>query len=266
MSWKKTAQSVILSFLLVLGVPAIAHAVCADGQQSCSSNYAVGEAFFGSGGNLDACSGSYCAKQSAGETAVGNTKSANYQAQAGFNTDREPYIEFKVNTPSVNVGVLSPGTTRVGTATFSVKTYLSQGYQVVTVSDPPANGTRLLQALASPTASNSSVEQFGINLVANSCPATAPSSGPGSCSGSIGANPVQVPDSTYSFGCAGDSCTTNNYNQPNKYMYHKGDVVASSSKSSGETDYTITYLFNITSTTPGGTYTMDHVLVATSTY
>jgi hypothetical protein len=59
-------------------------------QQSSSSSYQVNEVFFGTGGELNACSGSYCSKQSAGELTVGNTKGTAFQAQAGFNTDRIP--------------------------------------------------------------------------------------------------------------------------------------------------------------------------------
>jgi hypothetical protein len=129
MSWKKTLQSVALSLLIVLGLPTVTFA-CATGQQSCSSSYSVGETFFGSGGNLNSCSGSYCSKQSAGELAVGDTASTNYQAQAGFNTDRQPYLQMLVNTTSINLGVLNSGSTSAGTATFLVKTYLASGYVV----------------------------------------------------------------------------------------------------------------------------------------
>lgn len=253
MSWKKTLQSVVLSLLIVLGLPTVASA-CATGQQSCSSSYSVGETFFGSGGNLSSCGAAYCSKQSAGELAVGNTKSTNYQAQAGFNTDRTPYLEMLVNTTSINLGVLNAGTTSTATATFHVKTYLASGYVVVNASPGPKNGSYTMSSPSSPTASNTTAEQFGMNLVANnSCGGGMP--------GSLGADPVQVPSSTYSFGAAASG-----YNTPCQFKYVNGDTVASSNKSSGETDYTISYIFNITATTPGGTYTMNHVLVATSTF
>jgi len=49
-------------------------------------------------------------------------------------------------------------------------------------------------------------------------------------------------------------------------MYQKGDTIARATKSSGETDFTISYIFNTTNVTPGGTYTVNQVLVATSTF
>ena len=236
------AVAVSLAGLLLL--PAVALAA-----QSASSNYQVNEVFFGSGGELNACSTSYCSKQSAGETAVGNTASANYQAQGGFNTDRTPYIQFIVSNTNVNLGTLTATTTRTVNATFSVKAYLSHGYSVVNASDPPSNNSYTMQALAVPTASAAGTEQFGMNLVANTLPTN------------FGANPAYDPDNTFSFGQV-----TADYNQPNMYKYQKGDIVAQSNSSSSATDYTISYIFNISNVTPGGVYTMHHVLVATATY
>lgn len=261
MSWKKTAQNIVLSVVITLGLPAVASAACATGVQSCSGSYQVDEAFFGSGGELNACSATYCSKQSAGETGVGNTSSASYQAQAGFNTDRTPSLTLVVNAANINLGVLTPGTTKTATATFNVKTYLASGYIVTTNSPGPKNGSYTMAEPSSPTASNASAEQFGMNIVSN------PSSNP-TCNsinpahtvtGSV--DPSQVPGSTFSFGFAAA-----NYNQACKFMYHDGDAIAQSNSSSGETDYTISYIFNTTALTPGGTYTMNQSLVATSTF
>ncbi len=228
----------------------------ASAQQSSSTNYQVNEVFFGSGGELNACSTSYCSKQSAGELGVGNTSSANYQAQGGFNTDRTPYIEFKVTAGSTDLGVLSTGNASVATGTFSVKTYLAGGYVVQTVSDPPTNTlptSPILHALSTPAASSPGTEQFGINLVANTTACGAPTT--------FGANPIQIPDNTYSFGTIASG-----YNTCGLFKYVKGDTIAQSTKSTGETDYTVSYLYNISNVTAAGQYDFHHVLVATSTY
>lgn len=221
-------------------------------QQSSSSNYSVDEVFFGQGGELNACSASYCSKQAAGETGVGASSSTNYTSQAGFNTDRTPYLEFIVTGGSTDLGVLSVGSAATATATFSVKSYLAGGYVVQTASDPPTNtlpNRPMLNALSSPTASSPGTEQFGINLVANTSPTA------------FGSNPIQIPDNTFSFGAAASG-----YNTANLFKYVKGDTVAQSTKSSGETDYTVSYLFNISNITSAGQYVFDHVLVATSTF
>lgn len=234
--------------MITLVLPAVARAA-----QSNSTNYQVNEVFFGTGGQLNACSTSYCSKQAAGETTVGNTASTNYQAQGGFNTDRTPSLEFIVSAANINLGVLNSGTTATASATFSVKTYLASGYAVTNASNPPTNGAYTMNALVTPTASNSSQEQFGINVVANTTGCGAPVN--------FGANPVQVPSSVFSFGAAATG-----YNTCGLFKYVNGDTIASSSKSSGETDYTISYIFNVSRLTPGGVYAMNHIIVATSTF
>ena len=228
----------------LLLVPSIALAA-----QSSSSNYQVNEVFFGSGGELNSCSTNFCSKQSAGETAVGNSASANYQSQAGFNTDRTPFIQFTVSNTNVALGTLTPNTTKTANSTFSVQAYLSHGYSVINASDPPVNNSHTMNTLTIPGASTAGTEQFGINLVANTSPTT------------FGADPVRSPDNTFSFGLV-----SADYNTPNMYKYLKGDTIAYSTSSTSATNYTVSYIFNISDVTPGGSYSMHHVLVATATY
>jgi hypothetical protein len=214
--------------------------------QLTSPSYRVEETFFGTGGELEANSTNYHTKQSAGELGVGNVTSSNYQANSGFNTDRPESLEFVVSGTNIDLGVLSGTTTT--TTTFTVKAYLAHGYVVQATGDPPATPSHTLANLTSPTASAAGTEQFGMNLVANTTP-------------SVGANPVQLPDSSFSFGTAASG-----YDTPNLFKYVKNDVVAHSTKSSGTTQYTISYLYNTASTTPSGTYTFRQDLVATATY
>lgn len=243
-AWKQTWKLTSLGLLLFLGLPAIALAA-----QSSSNNYQVNEVFFGSGGELNACSTSYCSKQSIGETSVGNSSSANYQAQAGFNTNREPYLEFTVSNTNVDLGTLTATTTKTATSSFSVKSYLAHGYVVSNASDAPTNGSYIMQTLSVPAPSQVGTEQFGMNLVANTDPII------------FGANPSHTPDATFSFGQVGLDYSNNDL-----YKYQKGDVVAMSSQSSSYTNYTISYIFNVSNVTPGGSYLFRHVLVATSTF
>jgi hypothetical protein len=232
---------------LVVCLPSVAYS---EVPQTSSSNYQLSEVFFGSGGQLNACSSNFCSKQSAGELTVGNTQSANYQAQAGFNTDREPYIQMITTNTTTNLGTLSPDTPATATSNFSIETYLAHGYQVINASPPPTNGTYTMHALSSPTASSVGVEQFGINLVANTSPVT------------FGANPSFTPSS----GIFSHGIVDTNYDAANNYMYEDGGTIALSTESTSYTNYTISYLFNISHVTPGGTYNFNHVLVATSTY
>lgn len=247
---KQTFRLWVVGILLLLTIPI--HALAAQSQ---SSTYQVNEVFFGTGGELHSCSTTLCSQQAAGETTAGNTQGTTSQAQAGFNTERQPSLEMTVNAANINLGNLTTGSTATATSTFNVKTYLSSGYSVITASDPPTNASYTLQNLTSPTASNSSSEQFGINLVQNqtTCPTPAPAN--------FGADPVQVPSASFSYGTAAAG-----YNTCGLFKYVKGDIIASSSQSSGETDYTISYIFNISELTRGGKYTMNHVLVAVPTF
>ncbi|HSX35660.1 MAG TPA: hypothetical protein VLH84_01860 [Patescibacteria group bacterium] len=238
-------------------------AICppAYAQQSSSSHYQVNEVFFGAGGDLHDCSASYCAKLSAGEIAAGNTAGTAFRAQAGFNTDRQPYLAFSVAGSSTDLGTLSTIGTATSTGTFAVKTYLASGYVVQLASDAPTNNgsnVHTLNPLTSATASVVGTEQFGINLVDN---LTNCIDGIHHAPANFGANPVQVPDSTFSFGTVASG-----YDTCGLYKYNKGDAIALSSQSSGETDYTLSFIYNISPVTPDGLYTYNGVLVATSTF
>ena len=221
-------------------------------QQSSSSSYQVNEVFFGTGGELNACSGSYCSKQSAGELTVGNTKGTAFQAQAGFNTDRIPWLEVDVTKSAVNLGDITPASTGYDYAAFTVKSYLAHGYVVQIYGSAPTNSGHEITPLATPGAISPGTEQFGINLRDNTTP-------------NIGADPVQRPDGSisgpFSFGNY-----VSGYNTPDSFKYVSGDTIAESLSSTGYTDYTISYIMNITAITPGGTYTTNHSVVATSTF
>jgi hypothetical protein len=239
------ANAFICAFIM-LSCP-LAHAA-----QSNSSNYSVDQVFMGSGGELNACSATYCAKQSAGEVAAGHTAGAAFQAQAGFNVNREPYLAFSVSGNASDLGYLSTFGTATTTGTFAVKTYLAGGYVVQIASDPPTNtgpSAHQITPLGSPTGPAVGVEQFGINLVANTSPS------------SFGAPPVQIPDNTFSYGSV-----VSGYNTANQFKYNKGDVVAQSTQSTGQTDYTVSFIYNISDVTPDGQYNYNGVFVATSTF
>ena len=218
-----------------------------------SPSYGVDEVFMGAGGVNDASSASYRARASLGDTAVGNSTSANYQANAGFVTTADPYIEMTATASNTDLGYLNTSTAATTTWTFSLRSYLASGYVVTNASDPPTAtsgaGSHALANLTSPTASSPGTEQFGINLVANTSPIT------------YGAVPAQIPDNAYSFGQAAAG-----YDTANLFKYVKGDTVAYSTKTTGQTNYTVSYLYNIANNTPAGQYVFNHVLVATSTF
>ena len=253
----KVICCLLASLLLIVGASSTAYATCHPSQESCSTDYGVGETQFGAANQLNACSGNqYCADLSAGELTNGDHLGTNNKVQAGggFITNRLPSLELIVNGTNTDLGYLSPTQETMTTGTFSVKSYLASGYTVQIASDPPGNGgTHMLNTMSGPSASSPGTEQFGINLVNNTTACGSPQN--------IGADPVQVPDSTFSYGQAASG-----YDQCGKFKYNKGDVIAQSNKSSGETDYTISFLYNINVATTDGIYVYNGVIVATSTF
>lgn len=240
--------------LLLAALPVRAYA-----QSSSSPNYRVDQTIFGSGGNLDAQSANFRSRQTAGELTIGQTDSTNFRAFAGFNTTDEPYIEFVVTADTIDLGYLDDTATSTAEGLFYVRAWQAGGYVVRTESDPPFNpegSGHNLSPMTTPGAATAGTEQFGINLVANSCPSPAVS-----CTNPFGADPQQSPDTSFAFGSAAA-----NYDTANTYTYNKGDVIARSTESTSVTVYTISYIFNIDLETPAGQYTFDHTLVATGTY
>jgi hypothetical protein len=211
---------------------------------STSTNYKVTETQFGSGSSLHDCSTNYCAKTSAGDTVVGRSKSTNYSAQLGFNTSDVPLLEVITTGGTQNMGVLDATTTGTATNIIKIRNYLSSGYVLQITGPAPNQGIHTLTTLATPSTSSQGTEQFGINLVANTTP-------------SVGAAPVQVPSSTFSFGTI-----ASDYSTSNLFKYIDGDVVAQSFSSSGETDYTMSMIINVSSATPGGRYNGSFSAVA----
>lgn len=242
---------------LALAAPA------AYGQQS-SANYKTEEFFFGAGGDVDLNSANYKGQLSAGALGVGQGSSANYDGLGGFLTLSDEYLEMVVSNASVNFGTLDPATTSYGAAqggscncSFTVRSYTTSGYTVVTVSQPPTSeGGAVLDAKTTQGApsGSTSVEEFGINLVANTSP------------GTFGANPVNQPDNSFADGGAAAG-----YQTTNQYKYNPGDVIARSQITAGnlaygQTDYTISYIAKPKNFTEAGFYQMSHVLVVVATF
>jgi hypothetical protein len=208
-----------------------------------STNYQITESFIGGGGLINSSSGSYKTNESIGDIGIGNSTSTNYQTNSGYTTTADPALSFIVNTSSLNFGTLSNSSTATQTATFSVIDYTSYGYSVYAYGSTPNNGATPLANIASAAPSSIGTEQFGLNLRANSVP-----SGLGvDPSGGFG---------TYATG----------YGTVNSYQYNSGDKIATSAKSSGQTNFTISYIINANATTGGGVYTGNLNLICVATY
>lgn len=234
---------VLLAVFIPLGIGGTAVAVT-----SSSSHYKVTETQFTSGTTVQSCSGSYCAKVSIGDAAVGDAANTSNVAQFGSITNSDPLLEVIVTAGQSNLGTLTTETTATKTTTVKIRNYLSGGYVLQIVGAPPKFNGHTLDTSDTPVQSVPGTEQFGINAVANTNPI-------------VGANLVQVPSDQVSFGAVYD-----NYKNPNLFMFTSGDNVAHSTSSSGETDYTISMIVNISSGTPAGHYSGDFAAVVIPVY
>lgn len=214
-----------------------------------SPNYSIDEDFVGGGGTINSSSPGYSARDSIGAPVVGDSEGADGTSQSGATTDGDPMLEFSVSSSNVALGSLMTSLTRTATSTFSVRNYTSHGYVVQVVGSPPSNGSHTLANMATAGPSSQGVEQFGINLVANTSPTA------------FGADPVQLPDADISSGAA-----ENGYDTPNSYQYNSGDVIASAPESSGRTDFTVSYIANSSRATPAGAYVGSQTFICTGTY
>jgi hypothetical protein len=230
--------------------------------QYSSTNYKSNEVFFGSGGDTGQSSTNYKAQASVGSLGVGQYSSNNYQAFTGFLTPNEPFLEMAIDSGPVNLGTLSTTTAATATATFHVRAYIDSGYTVQTVSQPPSytsgSGSHTLAGM-SQGASSVGTEQFGINMV-----------GPNNLgAGNFGSNPAPQPNSTYAFGQAASG-----YSTTNQFKYSAGDTIACTGTGGtcgnasgwGQTNYTISYIANISLITPAGSYSVVQDLVVVATY
>ncbi|MBC7512221.1 hypothetical protein H7142_00995 [Candidatus Saccharibacteria bacterium] len=215
-----------------------------------SNNFRFDESSIGLTNSIESSSANFRDQSTAGGAAAGSSSSTNFQTQIGPNTSPNPNLTFTLNSPAANFGTFSPALASTSTATFSIINYTSFGYVVQIAGKTPTYGTNEIDAMSVAAASQPGIEQFGINLTANTTPS------------SFGANPVNgtVPND-FGFGQAAP-----NYATPNQYRYVPGETIAQAPKSSGKTDYTISYLVNVAALTPGGTYGSDQVLIVTGTY
>ncbi|HEX5395315.1 MAG TPA: hypothetical protein VFW52_03140 [Candidatus Saccharimonadales bacterium] len=245
---KSLRLSLVLVILLVVITPKIVSA------QYSSNNYQTNEYQFGTGGDPQVTSPNYQAQAGIGSLGVGTVSGTAYQSYTGFLTPNEPFLELGIDTSSVNLGVLDTGSTKTGSANFHVRSYLDSGYTVLSVSQPPTvtsgAGSHTLAAKASLGAPAPGTEEFGINLVANTSPTT------------FGNDPSPQPDNTFATGQAAAG-----YGTQNQFKYNPGDVIAQSNANGwGLTNYTISYIANISLLTPAGSYSAEQDLVAVATF
>ena len=232
----------IVSVVAAIAYPAIA---VADTMLQ-SPSYKFEYTDIGGGGLNLASSPNYQSVLSTTDAAIGTSSSTNFQSAGGSQTTGDPSLSFTVDTGTSSFGTFSPTSAATATSTFSVSDYTSYGYAVQIIGNPLTNEGTQITPMATTDISRPGENQFGINLVANTSPAT------------FGANP--------NYGQFGVGSAAANYATPNKFRYVSGETIALGPKSSGVTTYTISYMVNVNSLMPGGEYATNLALVCIATY
>ena len=185
-------------------------------------------------------------QSSGGILGFGTSADSTLQIKAGHTNTAFPALSFGVVSPDVDFGTFSPTSTAIGTASFEASDYTSYGYVVEILGSAPSFDTHTISSIYPAGTSEAGIEQFGINLVANTSPV------------SFGAGP--------NHGQFGYGSPTGNYSNTNNYQFLSGDNIASAPQTSGLTIYTISYIVNVSSITPAGPYTGSQTLICTATY
>ena len=236
--------------LVLLVIVAIGGAGTAVAETSSSAHYQVTGTDFNAISSSKSCSTQYCAKASIGDMTAQTGKNATSTARFGSiaATDSNPLLEVIVDPGESNLGTLTTESTAYKSMTVRVRTHLSDGYVLQIMGNSPKYGNHTLATPTTPTSASPGTEQFGINATVNTTP-------------NVGADPLQVPSSQTSFGVVNDD-----YKIQNKFKYINGDEVAHSDSESGQTDYTVSMIVNISNATPAGHYTGDFSAVVVPLY
>lgn len=127
---------------------------------------------------------------------------------------------------------------------MAVGTNASRGFAITAHAEPVSAGIHQIESLSRPTESVPGKSQFGINLVENTEP-------------SIGKNP----EGTWT-----NAVVAEGYNEPNKFKFVNGDVVAYSPNVSLMKKFTVSYIMNAAPSLKAGVYSTTVTYIASGRF
>ena len=149
-----------------------------------------------------------------------------------------------VSGSTVDFGFFSPISTNNGTSIMAASTNAGSGYVITVNGATLTSGANTITALSSPTATSHGVDQFGLNLVANTTP-------------SVGAA-VTGP---------GVGVAASNYNTANLFKFVTGDTVANTGGTASDSNtFTVSYVVDVSGNQAPGTYTATMTYICTATF
>lgn len=143
-----------------------------------------------------------------------------------------------------DMGDLDEKSTLSTQSQMAAGTNATAGFVITANGDLPAAGTATIAGLTAPTLSQTGIDQFGINLVANTYP-------------EVGVNPE---------GTWANAEPTSGYDIPDLYKFVSGDVVASSTSVSLMKKFTVSYILNANKDLRAGVYTTTITFIASGRF
>lgn len=158
------------------------------------------------------------------------------EVEEGCTSTNETY--YKV------MGELSETDTLSTQSQMAVGTNATAGFAITVYGTPMSAGLNTIASPNTPTASLPGTNQFGINLVENTSPA-------------VGKNPE---------GSWANARVATGYDEPDKFKYVSGDVVAYSPNVSLMKKYTVSYMINASPSLQPGVYSTTVTYVASGRF
>lgn len=132
---------------------------------------------------------------------------------------------------TIDYGLFASTSTSAASSQFVVGTNAPYGYSVTVAGTTLTAGNDIIPAMATAGPSQIGVSQFGINLTKNTLP-------------DVGADPDGP----------GVGVVSDDYDNPNIFLFHSGDLVASHNDSENFRKYTVSYITNVSKAQPPGVY------------
>ena len=229
-------------FAVILISTCVLASFCANAQMS-STSYKVPADSINIGG-LQQTSDTFSELGTVGEIATGDSESASYITDAGFLAmiGNEPALTFSITDDTANLGTLVDNLVKADTATFRAATTAKNGYVISVYGNSLASTSHTITPLSSPSGPSTGEEQFGFNLRQNNNP-------------TIGNDPN---------GGSGQAAT--GYATTDAYKFTSGDMIAESTQQSIYTDYTASFIGNISSISDAGDYSTNLTVTVTGRF
>ena len=229
-------------FLVFLLMTCAGMAFCAHAEMS-SSSYSISADAISIGGGRQV-SEEYIEQNMLGEVGTGGLRSSSYIMDAGFLAmiGNESVLTFEITKNTANLGTLVDNLVKADTATFRAATTAKSGYAISVYGNSLASTSHTITPLASPSGSSTGNEQFGFNLRQNNNP-------------TIGNDPS-----------GGNGQAATGYSTADAYKFASGDTIAESANQSAYTNYTASFIGNISVVSDAGDYSTNLTIVLTGRF